>query len=120
MKARLLGRLLVGTVALGVVGSAGLEAGAQQSHVTFCHATGSKVNPYVTISPSVSGTYRGHYLHHDRDIIPPFEYQGKTYSLNWDAEGRATFDNDCVPAKAPKPPQVQGEPPIVHRTNFTG
>ena len=51
---------------------------------------------------------------------PTHWYQGKTYSLNWDAEGRATFDNDCVPAKAPKPPQVHGEPPVVRPANFTG
>lgn len=120
MKARVLGRFLVGTVALGVVGSVGFEAGAQQAHVTFCHATGSKVNPYVMISPSVSGTLHGHYMQHERDIIPPFDYQGNTYSLNWSAEGRATFGNDCVPPKAPVPPQVQGQPPVVNPPNFTG
>jgi len=72
-----------------VVGSAGFEAGAQQAHVTACHATGSRTNPYVVISPSVSGTFHGHYRQHERDIIPPFHYQENTYSLNWGADGRA-------------------------------
>ncbi len=120
MKARVLGRFLIGAVALGVVGSAGFEAGAQQAHVTFCHATGSRTNPYVVISPSVSGTFHGHYRQHERDIIPPFNYQGTTYSLNWDADGRATFNNGCVPPKAPVPPQIKGTPPVVRPANFTG
>jgi hypothetical protein len=85
-----------------------VAAGAQQDHVTICHATGSTSNPFVLISPSVSGVFHGH-LHHGDDIIPPFEFGGQTYSLNWDAEGQAILRNGC---EAPAPP-TQGGPPIV-------
>jgi hypothetical protein len=120
MSPRVVGTMIVAVFALGTVGSSGVTAAAQQDHVTFCHATGSKTNPYVMISPSVSGTYHGHYLHHGGDIIPPFEYQGETFSLNWDVDGRTTFQNGCVPTAAPAPPEVQGVPPVRISPNFTG
>jgi hypothetical protein len=66
----------------------------------ICHATGSQSNPFVMIEPSVSGVFHGHLgaSHQDgRDIIPPFVYQGVTYSQNWDATGQAIFANGCVP-----------------------
>lgn len=91
---------------------AGHRGSAQSGHVTICHRTGSRHNPYVVISPSASGVYHGHYLQHDEhavfpnaasdgkwgDIIPPFQYQGVTYSLNWDAAGQAIWSNGCRPA----------------------
>lgn len=76
------------------------------SHVTLCHRTGSNTNPYVVISPDVSGAYHGHYSEHQGpvypaagwgDIIPPFTYNGQTYSLNWNAQGQAIFNNGCQP-----------------------
>ena len=74
--------------------------GSDQQH-TICHATGSQSNPYVVISPSVSGVYHGHIAHqHSEDIIPPFTYKGQTYSQNWDANGQAIYANGC----RPKPP----------------
>jgi hypothetical protein len=91
---------------------AGSHRSADSGHVTICHRTGSHHNPYVVISPSASGVYNGHYSQHNEnavfpntasdgkwgDIIPPFQYKGVTYSLNWNAQGQATFNNGCRPA----------------------
>lgn len=80
-------------------GNAGNKTVHDADHVTICHATGSSSNPYVQISPSASGVFNGHLgkSHQDgRDIIPPFEYKGKTYSQNWDATGQAIWKNGCV------------------------
>jgi len=72
-----------------------------QAHVTICHATGSAMNPYVRISPSVSGVYHGHLAHQDgRDIVPPFTYNGQTYSENWDSAHQAIYNAGCATATA--------------------
>jgi hypothetical protein len=70
--------------------------------VTICHATGSKSNPFVEITPDASGVIDGHYPHQDhRDIIPPFDYKdsaGNTHHFpgqNWTAQGQAIFNNGC-------------------------
>lgn len=90
---------------------AGSHGSTKSGHVTICHRTGSHSNPYVVISPSASGVYHGHYLEHNEhavfpntasdgkwgDIIPPFQYQGVTYSLNWNADGQAIWSNGCRP-----------------------
>jgi hypothetical protein len=72
----------------------------EQTHRhTICHATGSASNPYVRITPSVSGVFHGHMGHQDeRDIIPPFTYKNQQYSLNWDARGQAIFNAGCAVA----------------------
>ena len=73
-------------------------------HVTICHATGSSSNPYVRISPSASGVFHGHLGHQDgRDIIPPFTYDGQTYSQNWDTAGQgpATTAAACPRRRRP-------------------
>jgi uncharacterized repeat protein (TIGR01451 family) len=94
---------------------------------TICHATSSTTNPYSgheeTINPSGSGVLNGHLDHtgpvptsqadleqmkddHIQwgDIIPPFEWDGQTYSLNWTDAGQAIFDNGCaVPQPEPEP-----------------
>jgi hypothetical protein len=77
-------------------GSSGNSANAQQ-HVTICHATppDTAANGYVQISPSASGVYNGHLQEHSADIIPPFVYNGVTYSENWDANGQAIWNNGC-------------------------
>jgi hypothetical protein len=70
---------------------------------TICHATGSSSNPYVMITPSVSGVYHGHIGHQGgEDIIPPFTYKGTTYSQNWGGQGAAIFAAGCKVA-APQP-----------------
>ena len=71
---------------------------------TICHATGSGSNPFVRITPSVSGVFHGHIGHQgDEDIIPPFVYKGTTYSQNWDAEGQALFTANCAAPATSQP-----------------
>jgi LPXTG-motif cell wall-anchored protein len=70
-----------------------------EADVTLCHATGSTTNPFVKITVSAAGAFNGHLgssHQNGEDIIPPFEFNGHTYSQNWDAAGRATFNNNCV------------------------
>jgi hypothetical protein len=88
--------------------------------VTICHATGSKTNPYVRISPNANGVVAGHAAHQDeRDIIPTFLYNdhgtNKTFpGQNWDNSGQATYNNGCKPCKpashtpAPAPTPIPG------------
>ncbi len=103
---------------------AGVGARAAASQVRLCHSTGDQNTPYVVIEMSPSGAYHAHYPHHG-DIIPPFEYNGVTYSRNWDAEGQATWNNGCVPLESSgggtgggtTPPQVhpravRGDPTV--------
>jgi hypothetical protein len=89
--------------------SSASESAKAHDHVTICHATGSATNPYVRISPSASGVFHGHLRHQDgRDIVPPFQYKGQTYSENWDANGQAIWNNDCnVPQQAAAQTQSQ-------------
>lgn len=81
-------------------------------HVTICHATGSSSNPYVRISPSAAGVFHGHLGHQDgRDIVPPFVWNGQTFSENWDANGQAIWNAGCaVPAPAAAAPAATQAP----------
>jgi hypothetical protein len=93
-------------------------------HPTVCHRTGSTSHPFVTIHPSSNGAYNGH-LHHDGDVIPPFEYQGQTYSLNWPTAEVDIVAGECVLAPneeppAEEPPEVEPGGPIVNTPPFTG
>jgi hypothetical protein len=88
--------------------------------VEICHGTASYQNPYVINEPAADGDVSGHADHTGPifypeipkgtewgDIIPPFYYddggEEPAYfpGLNWDAEGQAIYENDCV---APEPP----------------
>ncbi len=121
----------IGIVA--VVGlSLGLMAGAAGSltapdgvvtQVTICHRTNANNNPYVVITPDVSGVLDGHAAQHNDprvwdptlkaqhlkwgDIIPPFDYldgnsvQQHFAGLNWSQDGQAIYENDCVPTSPP-------------------
>ncbi|MEV1132288.1 hypothetical protein [Agromyces sp. NPDC049794] len=81
--------------------------------VEICHATASYRNPYVINEPAADGDVSGHADHTGPifypeieeqwgDIIPPFYYddggEEPAYfpGLNWDAEGQAIYENDCV------------------------
>ena len=71
--------------------------GGGGAHVTICHALGN--GGYVKIAPSASGVVAGHLGGHgghgeEADIVPPFEYEGHTYSQNW-PDGKSTFEHDC-------------------------
>jgi hypothetical protein len=72
-------------------------AASAHAHVTICHATGSSSNPYVRISPSAAGVFHGHLGHQDgRDIVPPFTWNGTTYSENWTDAGMAIYNAGCT------------------------
>jgi hypothetical protein len=121
------------TIALAVVGAVTMigvaaTAGSPSGNVTVCHHTGSSTNPFVTIHPSASGAYHGH-LQHSGDVIPPFAYQGNTYSLNWPSSEIDVVNGECVAVSAPppsqppgqeQPPEVEPKPPIVNTPPFTG
>lgn len=89
---------------VGFQGGDECDEGPSDEKVELCHATGSETNPFVLIEVSASGAFHGHLgdSHQDgNDIIPPFTYQGETYSQNWDAEGQAVYESGCealVPA----------------------
>lgn len=114
-------RKTIAALALAIAGAAGAVIpiaafGGQPNNahnkVTICHATGSKTNPYVVITPDASGVISGHYPHQDRrDIIPPFDYfdsAGAKHSFpgqNWTAENEAILKHGC------KKPGSHGPPP---------
>lgn len=86
----------------------------EEPKVDLCHATGSAQNPFVKISVSVSGAYHGHLGQSHQggeDIIPPFTYQGQSYSQNWNAAGQAIYNNGCVKAPHDECPNVPGNQP---------
>ncbi|HXF97073.1 MAG TPA: S8 family serine peptidase, partial [Gaiellaceae bacterium] len=73
------------------------EAGGQGERVRFCHATGNPDRPYVESTGTKAAIAHGHFgSEHQggRDIIPPFEYRGRTYSQNW-PQGKPILDNGC-------------------------
>jgi hypothetical protein len=97
--------------------------------VTICHRTNSVTNPYVVETPDANAvdgdtgnnTGQGdHYAEHQGpvfdpnavyptphngdqwgDIIPAVP--GLTPGLNWDANGQATYNNECTPTEAGTP-----------------
>lgn len=76
--------------------------------ITICHATGSESNPYRQITISLKGL-NGHTGHqHGEDIIP--DNKVLPGGQNWNEEGQATYNNNCVPAKPPVVPPVT--PPV--------
>jgi len=108
--------------------TAGVAQGAPTERVTLCHYTGDSKTPYNVIETSPSGAYNAHYSHHD-DIIQPFQFKGVTYSRNWDAEGRAIWNNGCVPLEPGQgggqggpgsPPPATTPSPVVGQPSFTG
>jgi len=83
--------------------------------VTICHRTDSETNPYVQITISNAAAFNGHFRKHKGDvwfpghpkepkwgdIIPPTSYHGQSFSLNWNADGMAIFDNGCSVGPSP-------------------
>ena len=96
---RRLASLILGASMLAAVPALGAASPGlgPNSHVTICHATGSKTNPYVKISPSVAGILNGHLKHQDhRDVVPPFTFRGQTYpGQNWTADGQTFLAGGC-------------------------
>ena len=90
--------ILAGSVlaAVPALGSASPGLGPN-SHVTICHATGSRTQPLCPDPPSVAGIVNGHLKHQDqRDVVPPFTFRGQTYSQNWTSAGQAFLAAGCV------------------------
>lgn len=128
MKLNKFKQLASGVVLFGGSVFASELATAEQSgeKVTICHATHSKTNPYVEITPANDGVLFGHLdddfggtrgNHQDgEDIIPPFEYEGKMYSQNWTEIGRAILANGCeLVISVPEKPVIEIHPPLTDR-----
>jgi hypothetical protein len=132
--------VVVAFAAAALVGGAGGASAAAEpvTHVTICHRTNSDNNPYVKITPDVSGVLNGHAKEHNDprvwgpglkaahlkwgDIIPAFDYLDGNgvlqhfAGLNLDATdgqggtltGADILENDCV-IPTDGPP-----PPVIH------
>lgn len=117
--------LVPGAVAAAALASVPVVTAAPAGKTIVCHATGSSSNPFVTITPNINGAYHGHLGHHD-DVIPPFEFGGRTYSLNWPSDEVAIRDGRCVAERHPtnEPPEgveIRRPPRVVGGTpRFTG
>lgn len=92
-------RTTVLLAAAGVLLFLAAPAGAAADTHTICHATESDTNPYEMITIAKSAVYNAHLgsdHQNGEDIIPPFTYNDQVHSQNYDAEGQAIFENDCV------------------------
>jgi hypothetical protein len=126
--------LAVVTMAAGVLALDAVSSGAVVvTKVTICHRTNSNTNPYVEITPDVSGVLDGHAGHtgpvwdptlkaqHIKwgDIIPPFQYAGGSYpGMNYTdgaQGGKAILANGCAIPDAP-PPVVEHGDLVVTKT----
>ncbi|MFA5944173.1 MAG: hypothetical protein WC876_06880 [Candidatus Thermoplasmatota archaeon] len=79
--------------------SSSTSSSTEPTSHTFCHATASESNPFVTTTTSYDGVHDGHLgdSHQDGDdIVPPFTYHDELHSQNWDSAGQAIFDNGCA------------------------
>jgi hypothetical protein len=79
--------------------------------ITICHATGSASNPYVVITIALQGLngHAGDHHQHTEDIIPPNHGKVIPSGQNWTDDGKATYNNGCVPTVVPPavvPPAV--------------
>jgi hypothetical protein len=105
--------------ALALTFSAATTVLATGQSVDICHASASETNPYIAESPAIDSTGYLHGGHQDHtgpvwypgakaakvvwgDIIPPYTYDtgNGIFSypgLNWDAAGRAIWNNGCNP-----------------------
>jgi hypothetical protein len=94
--------------------------GPPDNKVTICHSTGADTNPYIVNTPNISseGFVEGGHADHTGpiwtpgaeawgDIIPAYYYEPADFhydGLNWTAEGRAIWNNDCnTPTPTPTP-----------------
>ena len=77
---------------------------SETNKARICHATAVE-NNYTNLTLSVQGVLSGHMGHQcGRDIIPPFDYDDPIQHFagqNWDAEGQAIWENDCIVPPAP-------------------
>ena len=114
----------LGVGSIGVLGASG-----QVEFPRICHRTGASNNPYVNNQPNNQGQFEGHADHTGPvwqpgatewgDIIPPIpalNFPG----LNWDAEGMAVWNNNCVPPNLPPPTTGGGPSPGPEAAPLTG
>jgi hypothetical protein len=73
-------------IGLGVASPAFATSPVDGSHkVTFCHATGSKTNPYVIITTDKIAVVQAHSKHqNDEDMWPMFTYDDHGTPVNLD------------------------------------
>ena len=109
------GGLLALAAALVSTSGAVLATAPVKHEVDICHATppDTAANGYQLLTVDVASVgYQssGHQDEHAADIIPPWSYvddQQVTHSYagkNWDAEGQAIWENDCVDPNATPTP----------------
>lgn len=78
------------------------------TRINICHADQNEDSPYGNSADNlaVAAVANGHMGHTGPvyfagieeawgDIIPPFTYKGVEYSLNWNTEGQAIWNNGC-------------------------
>lgn len=98
----------------GLPTAASVPPTAPPDLVTICHATGSETNPFVVVTAAAAGVFNGHLgadHQNESDIIPPFSYQGVTYSQNWANASLAIHANGCVaPVITTSPPATTATP----------
>lgn len=96
-------------------------AGGESYKVTLCHASPpDQARKFERVTVAAAGAFNGHLKHAD-DIIPPFQFQGQTYSLNWDARGMEIFRNGCVvPMPSPSPTPTPNPCAAVSLISITG
>ena len=87
--------LSVGIASVSALSPLTASAQAGVENIRICHSTSSTKTPYVEPSVSPQGVINGH-LGHENDIVAPFEYNGVTYSKNWDLRGEITLSNGCM------------------------
>ena len=91
--------VLVILTTLGVGAGTTFASSSSDHRVSLCHATDSVTSPYELIEVAEAAAANGHMgqgHQGGRDIIPPFEFRGRTYSQNWDARGQAIFNAGCT------------------------
>lgn len=105
------------------IGLINAQSPGADNHVTICHRTGSASNPYVVTTLDVEGILAGHIEHEQTgngpggDIIPPFTFNGVTYSKNMDTvfangtTGATIADNGCNILSEPTPTPTVPQPP---------
>ena len=83
-----------------------LGSAPPEHKVDICHATppDTAANGWVTLEVDVASVgyqHSGHESEHDADIIPPYSYGSFAFDgKNWDADGQATWANDCAAVEA--------------------
>lgn len=75
----------------GIVVALGATGALATNDVELCHLADGPAQAGI-IHVAAAAAYNGHYLQHSADVIPPFEFQGETYSLNW----TGTYPEECV------------------------